>query len=293
MTEEDYSWFKKWSNSSITTLQICGHKFYLRHLKKDRRPSGFAAKRGIATHKAATEAHKRQMVEAKLWTGASRVLMEEMPGTPRSIEEARDLAASEFEAVLQKDGVALTDKDLELGEAVAKARAKDAAVDLAGLYVGEVAPHVSPVAVERKVEIKPKNSDIVLTGYIDLISTEEGEVIRDLKTKDKKPFEKEAELSQQLTLYHLIRLADVGKLPVAGKLVHVIRTPERHEMSVVVQETKRTVEDIKLLVRRINAAVEAVRKGVFVPADQAAPASPCGYCEYADGTCIYVRRRGK
>ncbi len=55
--------FSRWSNSSLTTLQMCAHKFKLKHLDKMYRQSGYQAKRGIAVHHVAKEAHKRQMVE--------------------------------------------------------------------------------------------------------------------------------------------------------------------------------------------------------------------------------------
>jgi len=52
------------------------------------------------------------------------------------------------------------------------------------------------------------------------------------------------------------------------------------------------MDDIRILGRRIKTAIEAVDKGVFVPADPGAPASPCSWCDYNDGTCEYVRRGG-
>jgi hypothetical protein len=81
------------------------------------------------------------------------------------------------------------------------------------------------------------------------------------------------------------------KLPRASKLVHLVRTPKTHEMSVKVQETTRTMDDIKMLIARIKTAVTAVEKGVFVPADPAAAGSPCGYCEFNDGTCPYFKKK--
>lgn len=289
--------FKRWSNSSLTTLQMCGEKFRLQYLEKDRRQSGPQAKRGIAIHAVAKEAHKRQLVDLGKWEGDTP-LMTNLPGTGESIKEARDLAADQFEIAI-KEGVEYSKKDLEIGAAKVRAASKDAAIDLAGLYVGDVAPIVVPEAVERKVEIQPKGMDITLMGFIDLIEADNGDVIRDLKTAEKKPWKGAAAVSQQLTLYHLIRAADVKqqtgevKLARAGKLVHLVRTPEKHDMSIVVQETTRDMEDIKALVNRIRTAVSAVEAGIFVPADPAAPGSPCSWCPYADGTCKYVRQVGR
>lgn len=297
--------FKRWSNSSLTTIQTCGHKFYLKYIKKMYRQSGPQAKRGIAIHGVAKEAHKRQMVNLGKWEGAEP-LFTQLPGTGESVKEARDLAADQFEKAW-KEGVVFSKADKEIGEDKVKAAQKDTAVDLAGFYVSDVAPIVVPEAVERKVEISPKDMDITVMGYIDLIESDKGEIIRDLKTKEKAPWKGEAAVSQQLTLYHLIRMADkrqqaeaLGKpytasdlMPRAGRLVHLVRTPVKHEMSYVVQETERDMDDMKALVARIRTAVEAVDKGVFVPADPAAAGSPCTWCEFADGTCEYVRKVGR
>jgi hypothetical protein len=283
---------RSWSNSALTTLQLCGYKWFLRYVKHDWRPVGYAAKRGSTVHHIAKETHKRQLVELKKWEGLTPELVE-LPGSPKSVEEARDLAATNFEKQLEDGGAVLTDKEKEqeLTHEAVKAHNKDAAIDLSALYVYEVAPHVKPEAVERKVEITPKNMNIKIQGYIDLVADDLGDVIRDLKTSEKAPYEKAAEQSQQLTLYNMIRYAEVRKMPRESKLVHLVRTPKTHEMKVVTQTTTRDMDDVKMLVARIKAAVEATEKGVFVPADQAAPGSPCSWCEFADGTCPYVRKR--
>lgn len=284
--------FTRWSNSSLTTLQMCSHKFYLKHILKDYRQAGYQAKRGIAVHHVAKEAHKRQMIESKLWTpedGSSQIT--EAPGSERSIEEARDIAATQFDKAV-KQGVIMSAKDkAEYTEDQLKAQCKDAAVELSAMYVSEVAPTIKPLAVERKVEIRPKDMDITIMGYIDLVEDDLGDVIRDLKTAEKAPFKDAAKFSQQLTMYNMIRAAETRKMPRASKLVHLVRTPVTHEKSVVVQETSRDIEDLKILRERLSTAVDAVDKGVFVPADPSAPGSPCNWCEFRDGTCKYVRKQ--
>src|SRR3972149_4666665 len=92
--------FNRWSNSSLTTLQMCAEKFRLRYLERDRRPSGLAAKRGIAVHKIASEVHKKQLADAGKWDGIAP-RMSESVGTKASITEACDLAATEFEVAFK------------------------------------------------------------------------------------------------------------------------------------------------------------------------------------------------
>jgi DNA-binding protein YbaB len=166
--------------------------------------------------------------------------------------------------------------------------------------------------VEHKVQMQSTQlpSGVTLKGVIDLITDEDGnEIIRDLKTVEKKPYGDpagndpskhniDAHDSQQLSMYHLMRYADhknktgKGKLPKAGKLVHVIRTPKKHEKSVVIQETTRDIEDMKILMRRIRKAIESAKAGIFLPANNSGYGSPCRFCDFADGTCEYVRKRG-
>jgi hypothetical protein len=270
---------------------MCGHKWYLRYIKKDWRPVGYSAKRGSTVHHIAKETHKRQMVELEKWDGATPELSE-MPGSARSIEEAHDLAATQFEKEVKSRGgeVVLYDNEKHLTKKEVHAHNKDVAVALSGLYVGEVAPPIKPAAVERKVEITPKNMNIKIQGYIDLVEDDLGDVIRDLKTKEKAPWPGDAAVSQQLTLYNMIRYAEVRKMPRESRLVTLVRTPKTHELKVVSQTTTRNMEDIKRLVARIKVAVEAVDKGVFVPADPAAAGSPCGWCEFNEGTCPYFKK---
>jgi PD-(D/E)XK nuclease superfamily len=284
--------FKSWSNSALATLQVCGEKFRRRYIEGDRRFSGLAAKRGITVHKIALEAHKQQMADRGEYNDP--VLLTEKLGTPRVVEEAKDLAATAFDKEI-KEGVTFKPEE-KIDTKVFTAGAKQAAVDMSGYYVKKVAPPVFPVAVERKIVVKPQDADISITGYLDLIEGELSptgtvkDIIRDLKTVEKAPRDDAAHISGQLTMYYLIRRAETHQMPKSAKLVHLVRTPVKRQMSTIVQETTRDDEDLKRMVARINVAVDAVKKGVFVPADPSVPGSPCSWCDYRDD-CVYVRRR--
>jgi hypothetical protein len=281
------SQFKTWSASSLMTIQLCGEKFRRKHLEKDYRAAGVAAARGIAVNRVKNEAHKRQMFDRDEWLGEAPKLSE-APGTPRALEESKDVASREFEAAVRR-GVSFTKDEQSEGTAKVLASFKDAAVALAGLYVSKVAPAMYPVAVERKIFVRPKDSDIQIVGYLDLVrKVEAGEVVPDVKTKDKSPFKNAAAVSSQLTMYAMLRRLEVGALPVSLELIHLVQTPKEKRTYVDIQETTRDETDVSLLVRRINVAAESVEKGVFVPADPASPGSPCGWCEFR-GDCRFVR----
>ena len=122
--------FLRWSHSSLQTLSRCSHMFYLKYIMKNYRDGGPAMKRGIACHHVAKEGHKRQMSIMDLWKG-SEPEMEEEPGSEKSVEEAKDIAASAFEREWSK-GVRLNEKELALGKDLVKANAKDVTIDISG-----------------------------------------------------------------------------------------------------------------------------------------------------------------
>jgi len=263
---------QEWNNSALTDLQRCGEMFRRRHIEGERRPRTLPQARGTAVHAAAREANLRRMDAAVM-----------------SVEEAEDVAADAFEREVQ-DGITPS------GDAVdGEARpddvdaAKDFAVDLGGLYAKVVAPTLDVVAVERKVIVRPRDSDLVVHGTMDVITREPAsvslvgqlraslgleeqetvEVIRDAKTSEKSPAASAAERSQQLTMYGMIRSAETGALPGKYVLDYLVRTPGRGLRRHVPLETTRDARDVAALVRRINVAVAAVKRGVFVPADPA------------------------
>lgn len=264
-----------WSNSSLSLLQNCGEAFRRRYLEREFTPMGPRALRGVVVHRVATKSYKQKLAVQTLPT----------------IEEARDTAADEFERAWQ-GGVAISDEELvEAGSpAAVRGTSKDFAVDLSAFHTEHVAPAINPIGVERKITVKPRDAGITILGHIDLIdSAPDGEVIRDLKTSEKSPFAAAADTSQQLTMYAMIRMAEVGKLPAALVLDHLVRTPVRAEKKHVAQSTTRDRDDVVALVNRINRAVEAVGKGIFVPADPSSWLCSKAYCSYWT-TCPYTRR---
>lgn len=265
---------KTWSNSALTSLERCGEKFRRRHIEGEAVPPSPRMLRGTVVHKVASTSMQRKLE-------ATEELV--------SAEEAKDLAATEFEQQWA-GGVSFEGEAPEGGANAEKARSKDFAVDLSAFYVEGVAPGVVPVAVERRIEVKPKDSDLVIAGTIDLVAeVEGGEAIRDTKTSEKSPNREAAENSQQLTMYAMLRLADVGSLPKVLALDHLVRTPARAERKHVVQETTRDAADVGALVNRLNTAVEAVKRGVFVPTAPDSWWCAPAWCEYY-ASCVYVRR---
>lgn len=263
----------KWSNSALSCLQRCGEQFRRRYVEKERVSPSPRMMRGTVVHRVATTSMLRKMEH------------EDLP----TIEEAKDLAATHFEQEWA-GGISFEQEPTEESVGAVKAAAKDFAVDLSAFHTETLAPAINPVGVERHITVKPKDSDLVIHGYIDLIDKRpEGEVIRDLKTSEKSPNREAAETSQQLTLYGMIRLAETGEMPTAFTLDYLVRTPARRDRKHVPLTTTRDRGDVVAMVNRINTAVDAVKRGTFVPANPDSWYCSRAWCEFWT-TCAYVRR---
>ena len=281
-----------WNNSNLSLLQRCGEAYRRRVIEEDPDAPTPSLIRGSTVHAIAKVALRRKMGK----TNAA------LP----TVEEARDLAADDFEQRWDAQEVRLVEGDEEDGADAmsrAKADAKDFAVALSGYHVAELAPRLRPVAIERKIIVKPQDSDLQIHGTLDVITRPEEPVtldaaglnavgrdtIRDLKTSAKSPSRDAADKSQQLSFYAMIRAAEVGALPEALALDYLVRTPKRGELKAVELATTRDAEDIRALVARLNVAVENVKRGSFSPADPTSWWCSAKFCGY-HATCVYVRR---
>ena len=269
----------EWSNSRLTRVQKCGEAFRRSEIEKDREPTSPQAIRGSVVHQVAKVALRRKIGRDN----------HALP----TVDEAKDLAADLFESRWRDSDVRLMVPEEDGGETLRQARgeAKDLAIQLAGHHIDVVAPTIDPIAVERQIIVRPKNSDLVIHGTLDVVSREpeDVEAIRDTKTSRKPPSKDAADKSQQLTMYGLVRLAASGVLS-PMRLDNLWMTPKQRRLEYRELKTTRDQEDFEALVHRINVATQAVERGVFLPADPASAwwCSPkwCGYWD----SCPYVRR---
>lgn len=292
-----------WNNSALSELERCGESFRRKYLERDPAPPNVRMVQGTAVHRVAADAHLRQMKRREslatmtgvdpieLRTAMRLVANEALP----TMEEAGDIAASVFEMEIERGGVAFTKEETAEGVGKAMGQAKDFAVNVSRFYVRDVAPAVNPVGVERLITIKPKDSDLVIHGTMDLIDETSPaiddkpaeEVIRDQKTSRVSPPRDRAEKSQQLTMYHMLRTIETGREPVKEVLDYLVMTPKRGDLKHVPLETTRTMDDVATLVNRINTAVDAVKKGIFVPAHPESWQCSATWCQFFL-SCKYV-----
>ncbi len=264
------------SVSQLTLLEDCPEAYRRRYRNKEKLSPGLRAHRGSSVHEVLSVAHKRLIVNRS----------DLMP-----VEEARDLAATEFDRRIRSDGIVLAEDEVE-NPKIAIARSKDDAVAMSSYYVGNVVTKADfePIAAETMVTANPLETDWRIRGRIDLVlRTPEGDIIPDAKTSSKSPAKGMADRSSQLTFYALLWRIYSKKMPTAVALDYLVRTPTRQTTYYQRQLSTRDERDFQALVNRLNVAVEAVRKGVFIP-NTTSWRCNARWCEFW-ATCKYVANK--
>jgi RecB family exonuclease len=267
---------RAWHASSLATLLGCGIAYERRYLRKEYTPATTRMLRGAAVHRALGQGLGLQLTS----------------GTPAPVELYEDVAATEVDRA-RHGGATLTAEEMSTGVAATWGGLKDAAVQFAGHYGENVAPTVTPVAIERRVTVDaiPGLPDVTLIGTMDQVTREAdgAEMVRDDKSTERTPMRTAADTSGQLTMYALLRSLETGTLVSRVALDHLVRSPKTGEVKHVHQPSTRTSADLHALVRRIAAADRAVQAGIFLPAapeDWRCSERYCPFwsdCSYAQG----------
>lgn len=257
------------SISALDTLSRCGEQYRRRYVEGERIPPGVAALVGRGVDRSVDKNLNHKIETQALLT------VDELKDT------ARDAVIHEWD----HGGVSLSADEVKTGVKTVKADAIDKSVRLAELHAVKAAPHLEPTHIQRKWRVELRNYPVDLVGVIDI---QEGtNAVRDTKTSAKSPREDEAHLSDQLTLYALAGKVLDGKPPDKVALDYLVDTKEPKH---VTRESTRTDEDFKVMLRRIEVAIHAIEKGVFVPARQTDWWCSRRWCGFFD-TCPYARQR--
>jgi hypothetical protein len=279
------------SSSAIAVYMRCGEKYRRRYIEGEMRPSSLSMHVGTAAHEVERETHRRQM-EAKKDAGLEGLTYAQASTDDKATElgvvlaasvmstaEAGDLAADEFEKAAEAGFSVPQDTELaELPVAKAKGEAKDAAVRHARAY----APHartINPLSIERWIEVRPKNSRIVLRGAIDLIDgTWDGAEVVDRKTSTKTPNQSTASSSIQLSIYAALRYAETRDVPPKLRLDTTVDLKSGTKF--VQTATTRSFADVKEVLDRAVQVGRGIAAGAFVPADPEQWWCSAKFCEY-------------
>lgn len=298
-----------WSSGALLSIMRCQEAFRRRYVEREEVPATVRMRRGAAVASVAREIHLRQKrardaarAAGQDELGAARVeamahALEITRAAIPSMTEARDLAATEYDRLIRDHGVTLTDEERAEGEARVVGAEKDHSVDAAGYYALRVAPNVTPIAVEREVVIEPPGYGVRLRGTMDLVDLQHDpagaplEILRDLKTSAKSPPPNEADKSDQLTLYSILRLAETGSYPPYSQLDYLVRSPRWTQVKHVPLRTTRDDRDTNAFLAKLETAVRSVEAGAYMP-NTTGWHCDAKWCPYF-GTCRYVSDRRK
>lgn len=273
--------------SALNTLSFCGEQFRRRYVENEKIAPGIALIVGRAVDRAVGED-----MTSKKETG------ELLPD-----EAIADAAADVVRSEIERDGLRVEseeDKELTLDQ-IADAGV-DRSVRLSLTHHKQLAPTLRPLHIQRPFTVELKGFPVDLAGTWDL-ETEEFdtlltdpatspdqhrviEAIRDTKTRKVSPPQTIADDDDQLTAYAFSKYVLDKRLPGKVTLDCVVDTKEP---KVVVRESTRKIEDFRPFLSRVEVAVRAIERGVFVPAKQTDPLCSPKFCGYF-ATCPYVKR---
>ena len=262
---------KRLSISQIDMLNRCGEQYRRRYIHGERIPPGISLLVGRATDDSVS-----RNLQNKIDTGE---LLEQ--------EEVETIAAEAMATSFVTQEVLFSDEEIQAGIKKVKGQAVDKAVRLSGLHHRSCAPNIEPTHVQRKWVIELENYPMNLTGVIDV---QEGlKSVRDTKTSGKSPNADAANDSDQLTMYAMAGKVLDGTIPESLILDYLVDTKKPKVVTLV---TERTAEDFTPMLARIENAMAAIDRGVFIPCPQTFWLCNPKFCGYAN-TCAYYRKGAK
>lgn len=257
------------SDSALNMLSRCGEQYRRRYVEGDREAPGVSLIVGIGVDASVSANLRAKKHTKKLLT----------------IEEVSDAARDSVVGEFGNREVRLIDDEVSDGLKATKAKAVDKAVRLSRLHAYTLAPNIEPTEVQRWWQIDIPGYPMNLTGKIDV--QEGSDSIRDTKTSAKTPNAAAADESNQLTLYALaVKVVD-GQAPAKVFLDTLVDL--KTGAKPVVLESRRTDADFRVMLARVERAMEVVEKGAFVPANQTDWWCSDRFCGYAP-TCPFFRR---
>lgn len=147
--------------SSLNLFLDCSAKFYFQIIEKVDVPKSIALALGTSVHKA-LETNYSQKVDSR---------------KDLELETVKDVFSDTYEKETQE----VDSNDFKLQS---KGDKKDIALLLVEKYHSDIAPHIQPIKVEQRINVKFSNG-VELTGQLDLL--DEDNVLVDHKTTSRKP----------------------------------------------------------------------------------------------------------
>jgi len=266
------------SVSQIEAYIHCGERWRLKKIEKIHEPSTSTQIRGTQVH-AAT---------------AFNMIAKRDKGAAMLVEEVETLAFDGTIRAFSSGSVLLNADEAQDGLTNVAHATADVAAWLARLHHQQVAPDIDPVSVEETITVTPEGHT-PMVAVLDLTDTKD--VIHDTKTKTRAPNADEADISLQMSQYHLSFLAKNGRPPSALALDHLVyykpsnKNP-RGDVKYIQQVTHRTEEQLQSYLERVAAVEAAMKAGIAVPADVNSWKCSPKYCGFYGTICKFTRGMG-
>lgn len=248
------------SVTQMESLSRCGEAYRRSYMEQEKIPPKVAMIVGKAGLHMPAEDNFRQKIESHV---------------DYSAEVMRDLAAAHFDNEVKLGGVVFTDEDVGRGTKKVLGEALDEATRLAALHATTQAGDYQPVATEKQFRVVLPKASHDLVGVIDLV--DEMDRVVDLKSRKARESQGTADRSLQLTAYSAAHRIEHGTEPFELRLDVLVKTKKPYRQ---VLQTFRTLADYKALVNRVNVMLNAIKKGVFLPATSGAWWCSDTFCGY-------------
>lgn len=241
------------SASQINTYLRCPMQYYYSRVLKIKSKPALALVLGSSYH-SALEHNLVQKIDTKV---------------DRPLDEVIDVYSDTYDKGIEDAGGEIDKK--EAGQE------KDIGTTLVEGYHNGVAPTVQPVSVEKyfRLKIHTPHIDYGLSGYMDLI--ESNDIVIDHKTKGRMflPFELETDL--QMSIYSLaFRTLNDRK---ENSLRFDVAVKNKKKPEIILAPMHRTTEQIQSTVRSIASVAKSIKEGLFYKQPSVQVCSWCGYCE--------------
>lgn len=228
-------------------------------------PPGIALHVGSGVHKGAEHNYRQKI------------------GTHQDLpaKEIEEVSVTAFADRIKEQGIGITEGESaesvrSLGEKRVRALVKT--------YHDELAPHVIPDLVEYQFEVPVPQMGIQLVGTMDLRDNQKW--VLDLKTGGKSRLQRDADTSDQLTMYAFVHeLMGMGVPAGLGLDILVCTEKTLKSYRQARLTTTRTRAHYNQLLRKVDVVLQIIRAGVYPPNTQWWGCSPrfCGYfdrCEF-------------
>lgn len=254
------------SPSQINTYLRCGEQYRRRYVMKHVIPPGIAQLKGTSVHKGAEHNFKQKKDSHE----------------DLKTETVVEVAVNTFKDTVKHEGLFLNEEEETQGKAKVMGKAIDETVKLSELLMAEVSPKYQPIEIEETQLIELPNSTHDLKGIIDL-KIDKGNIV-DIKTSGKSWTQEKADKDIQFTFYAMMDHSKTGQ---GTKPLIVENLVNTKIPKVLTFETERSMKDYDPLIKRINAVVDGINKGVYPPAPSDSWACSRRFCGYFD-SCSYI-----